>query len=1119
MVSMRAGPRVAFIARRSAFIGALVCAAVLARTAVAEDPWDVESPDPTAVSAALEQTQADIAALGEPADDSARVRRDALLRRVALLTELSGLIQPRDARETSAQIEARAAQAREEIDTLLRRPVDLTTVTARTTAELTAFDEALKAAQTTLQAAQQALSKARDDRARLERSLQVTLPERGTAAQAELTAELSAAALPHQALLRGNARLEQRIVALRSSAANAELELARARIPLAQAEVDLSRMRYERAQIRFVHASTQVRAELTTVAGQERREAEEAGAAAEREKDPVRRLRRRLRAERDLVRAYTRGDAAMEAGLDARTQAASEAKEAAQREQRRIAERLESGERDDLAGQLLEVRRRVRSQLDMIVGSRLPEIDREIRSVQVQRSSTLERLWQLDVPDDENDELGRFVEMIRAEAPGREAEARIVFGLTVRGQDGLIEALRARIAVLDGNLQRLETLRANMTDRVEALRELSNFVLSRLVWVRSDVVLSPSVATDAASEIGRMGAIVTGPELGGRTSAWFGEAPVPHVTLSLLLLAGFVGLVLSTRTLRKPVPHPRPGKKTLPAIRSTWRAAWRSALLPGYLVVAVLILRAVGAPRVAGGVWGEALLCAAALWFTARFSSRMFRPDGVAVGEFAMQPDLADALRKALRLLLGSALVLALPAWVLSSAPFSFVSLPRLFHTLFALSVVVALVRLLRPSGPFLRILGERAPFWRTVGRLFAPLAIAALVGIAFMEILGYRIGARIFLNGALQTAAFLLLLLGLHQVLKRLIGALAERVRKRAAMESGREQAKAMSETVVSQLSQVALVLVVIAAVFLLGDVWNVDSSIASLFADIELATVSDGTVLTLWNVLCALAFVVFAHFASRNLGAVLDAVVFPAVGASDAGTRYVTLALLRYAILLFGYGAALITLHFSFESIGWALAAISFGLGFGMQEIVANFVSGLILLLERPIRVGDVISVGETGGVVEQIKVRSTVVTNWDRQQIIVPNKAFITANVTNWTRNDLIVRRKINVGVAYGSDVEKVLEILTRVVNAEPGVRKEPAPRVLFQGFGESSLDFEVWLFAIYDQGLDIRSRLHRKIDQELRDAGITIPFPQRDVHLRDLRGASETDAQGLDAPDVE
>ena len=185
---------------------------------------------------------------------------------------------------------------------------------------------------------------------------------------------------------------------------------------------------------------------------------------------------------------------------------------------------------------------------------------------------------------------------------------------------------------------------------------------------------------------------------------------------------------------------------------------------------------------------------------------------------------------------------------------------------------------------------------------------------------------------------------------------------------------------------------------------------------------------------------------------------------------------------------------------------AAVSVGIGFGLQEIIANLVSGIILLLERPVRVGDIITVGTTGGTVEKISMRATMVTNWERKTIVIPNKDFITQSVTNWTHLDQITRRTLEIHVAYGSDVGNVLKSLNEVVIGHEHVLKDPAHRVWFSGFGDSSLEFTIWFFTLIDHGFDTITELNQRIYERFGDDGVTIPFPQRDLHVKTMPDAA-------------
>jgi potassium efflux system protein len=189
--------------------------------------------------------------------------------------------------------------------------------------------------------------------------------------------------------------------------------------------------------------------------------------------------------------------------------------------------------------------------------------------------------------------------------------------------------------------------------------------------------------------------------------------------------------------------------------------------------------------------------------------------------------------------------------------------------------------------------------------------------------------------------------------------------------------------------------------------------------------------------------------------------------------------------------------------SSVQWLVAAVGIGLGFGLQEIFANFVSGLILLFERPIRVGDTVTIGDLSGTVARIRIRATWLIGADRKDIVVPNKEFVTGRLVNWTLTDPVLRVDIPVGVAYGSDVACALALLERVARENPRVMRTPAPQASFQRFGESSLELVLRCFS--PDGANegpIRHELHLAIERLFREQGIEIAFPQRDLHVRSL-----------------
>lgn len=182
--------------------------------------------------------------------------------------------------------------------------------------------------------------------------------------------------------------------------------------------------------------------------------------------------------------------------------------------------------------------------------------------------------------------------------------------------------------------------------------------------------------------------------------------------------------------------------------------------------------------------------------------------------------------------------------------------------------------------------------------------------------------------------------------------------------------------------------------------------------------------------------------------------------------------------------------------------MAALTLGLGFGLQEVVANFVSGLIVLFERPVRVGDTISIGEHSGTVSRIRTRATTIVDWDNREIVIPNKSFITERLTNWTLSDTTTRIIIPVGVSYSTDPDHVRETLLDIARENPHVMDEPAPTVFFLRFGDSALNFELRVYvSILSDRLVTISELHTAIIKRFRSERIRIAYPQVDLHIRD------------------
>ena len=222
-----------------------------------------------------------------------------------------------------------------------------------------------------------------------------------------------------------------------------------------------------------------------------------------------------------------------------------------------------------------------------------------------------------------------------------------------------------------------------------------------------------------------------------------------------------------------------------------------------------------------------------------------------------------------------------------------------------------------------------------------------------------------------------------------------------------------------------------------------------------------------------------------------------------ADVGVQNSLITLLGYAGLVIALFASISSLGFDLGNLALIAGALSVGIGFGLQSIVNNFVSGLILLFERPIKVGDWVVTPSGEGTVKRISVRSTEIETFDRSSIIVPNSELISQTVTNWTHKDKIGRITVPVGVAYGSDPEQVKEILLKCANAHPLIVAYPEPFVVWKDFGASSLDFEIRAFLNdISKGLSVRTELRFAIFKAFKEAGVEIPFPQQDVYIKSL-----------------
>jgi potassium efflux system protein len=250
------------------------------------------------------------------------------------------------------------------------------------------------------------------------------------------------------------------------------------------------------------------------------------------------------------------------------------------------------------------------------------------------------------------------------------------------------------------------------------------------------------------------------------------------------------------------------------------------------------------------------------------------------------------------------------------------------------------------------------------------------------------------------------------------------------------------------------------------------------------------------------ALLLAILTFACARNIPGLMEMWILQRLPL-DQSVRYAVTTMTSYLIILLGVILSFNAISVGWSKVQWLATALTFGLAFGLQEIFANFVAGLILLFERPIRIGDVVTVDEISGVVSRIRIRATTITNWDRKEYVIPNKEFITGRMLNWTLSDKINRVVINVGIAYGSDVDKAKQLLRQVCTDHPLTLTDPGPNATFEGFGDNTLNFVVRTYLPdLDNRLSVIDALHTSIDRVFREASIEIAFPQQDLHLRSV-----------------
>lgn len=370
-----------------------------------------------------------------------------------------------------------------------------------------------------------------------------------------------------------------------------------------------------------------------------------------------------------------------------------------------------------------------------------------------------------------------------------------------------------------------------------------------------------------------------------------------------------------------------------------------------------------------------------------------------------------------------------------------------------------------------------------------------------------------------------------LYQTVLRGLSVAARRIAYRRALarrqnlvKEGAEGAEPQEEPTIAleQVNQQTLRITMLVMVALFGLVfWAIWSDLITVFAYLDSITLwhYNGTEaganvvksVTMGSLLFALIAAMVAWALIRNLPGLLEVLVLSRLKMRQ-GASYAITTILNYVIIAAGAMMVFGSLGVSWDKLQWLAAALSVGLGFGLQEIFGNFVAGIIILFERPVRIGDTVTIGTFSGTVNKIRIRATTITDFDRKEVIIPNKAFVTERLINWSLSDTITRVVVRLGVAYGSDLDKVKAVLLKAAMDHPKVMHDPEPAVFFTTFGPSTLDHELRLYVreLRDRSYTV-DELNRTIDRLCRENGINIAFNQLEVHLRNAKGEELTEVK--------
>ena len=672
---------------------------------------------------------------------------------------------------------------------------------------------------------------------------------------------------------------------------------------------------------------------------------------------------------------------------------------------------------------------------------------------------------------------------------------------------------------------------------LDAADEYKEFLDQNLLWIPSTSHISLDNLRNVMPAATWAVAPASWLTVGDALPAFVADAPALSVIGALLILVSFGALAPLKRRYRE--LNERVGRLSTDSI---WLTLGSIAIiflraLPIPLTL-MLVGHAIRNSPVHGDFvtnFGTTLTIIAPFLFNVTLYRILCARRGVAELHFGWSERRLEVGRRQLRRLavLGTPLIFVIALLYQSPIPAYRDSLARLAFVMLMVLISITVAALLpknRPEPAPAEADDSEEPIRKRLGTLWLVLGAGSPLVLGALAIVGYQYTALTLTGRLVDTFWLVLGLVVTNLVVLRWLSLARRKIlwkqalekrRKRQEAENAEDEAEPEGELPVVKRTPLDIDAVdqqsrrlLRAGLIFVGvlGAWGIWSEVLPALSILEQVSLWSQTVtidgqetiapVTLADVLLAIVIVLVTFIASRNLPGLMEIAILQRLSLQP-GSRYAINTIVRYIVVTIGTISVLGIIGWDWSQIQWLVAALSVGLGFGLQEIVANFVSGLIILFERPIRVGDTVTVGQVTGSVSRLRIRATTITDWDRKEIVVPNKSFITEQVINWTLSDPITRIVVPVGISYGSDVTLAHQVMQQTLDELPLVLDDPEPKVYFIGFGDSSLDFKLYVYSrqLADR-LPLMHAVHEKILMALRENGIEIPFPQRDLHVRSV-----------------